>query len=1055
MPTTSRCRARPRAAFALFAVLAVSPGAAAEEAQLLPGLASATGLLGTRFVSTVWIANRGAARLEISLVLVTPTGESAPATRSVEAGATLRLDDPVASVFGLSETAGTLRARASGPFLLRGVTANVADPRGTYGLALPSLREDEALLPGETGHPAWLSQSPAPPPGSRTNVAVTLLSPGSEALVTLLDDSGLVRAETTVTSASPVFWQRSVADLSPDPDVPLGRVEVRVTRGAAVAYTATVDGGTGDGILALARRLEPARSGAGFDRLLAGAARTSGANGTRWRTDLRLAAPGAAPVSVTIASGAAPGLSVSLPPNATVELPDVLGALGLPDGTAGPVRFSASAPFLVLAATGTPDPFGGPGRFSGVQETVRPDSLGLPGAPRLLYGLTDRDGTTSFRANVALAAASGGAEGTLLLRAPAGSLLATTAFSVGPSGWQQRSIRSWFPDAVVPDDASVEVDLSSGAVEPYASVIDNGTGDAVVLAAAPIPLSGCPGSAPAVLAASSARVAAGTPVTLSLAGGTPGGALVSHGLPLDPGGSVTLTPPVTTTYRWEPPASCPLPPPAPVTVEVVSGTGAVSTESGSVRGVPAAGSTAFLGIPFAAPPTGALRFRPPAPVSAWTGVREARSYGSPCLQLEGDAAYGAEDCLFLNVFAPDPLPAAPLPVLFFVHGGGNVQGEGSLPVYDGRTFASRGRGVVVTVNYRLGAFGWLAQPFLGAENRRGVSGNFGAFDLLAALRWVRRNVAAFGGDPGRVLVFGESAGGVNTCTLVASPLSAGLLHAALVESGGCYQPPLADVERFGDEITARSGCGASADPAACLRAAPAETVLRAVPGVASVLGGSGQLYGPAVDGLLLRESPIDALRSGRARRIPFVVGANADETGAAAPAIATEAAYRTLVLSQYGPVLGTLILERYPASAYATPRKAYVALTTDARFVCPSRRYARAAAAGGGPVFRYLFTHPANPLFGAVHAVELPFVFGTLDAIPGFTPSAAQRSLSDAMNASWARLAGAGDPNGPGLTAWPPYDPARDTTLAWDTQPAAVNGVRTAVCDFWDLLGPL
>jgi para-nitrobenzyl esterase len=390
-------------------------------------------------------------------------------------------------------------------------------------------------------------------------------------------------------------------------------------------------------------------------------------------------------------------------------------------------------------------------------------------------------------------------------------------------------------------------------------------------------------------------------------------------------------------------------------------------------------------------------------------------------------------------------------VVFFIHGGGNANGAGSYPYYDGTTFAEKGRAVVVTVNYRLSSFGWLAQPFLSAETRRGVSGNYGTYDQLAALRWVKRNIAAFGGDPGRVMIFGESAGGVNVCTLVASPLGKGLFERALVQSGGCRQRPIAELVTFGETLTDKAGCAGAPDPAACMRAVPFDSLLRALPPIVSVSSFSGQLWEPAVDGFVLRDSPEVAMGKGEHNRVPFAVGANADETGSAAPLISTEADYRALVAAQFG-VLSPLVLARYPASSFPTPRKAYVAVTSDARFICPSRRFARAAASGGAPTFRYFFSYPANRLNGAVHGIEIPFVFGSFSAIPGYTPGATERALSESMNAAWARFAATGDPGASGGATWPAYDPIRDRTFVWDAPTASVDGIRSEACDFWDSL---
>ncbi|KAA0256674.1 MAG: carboxylesterase family protein [Acidobacteria bacterium] len=484
----------------------------------------------------------------------------------------------------------------------------------------------------------------------------------------------------------------------------------------------------------------------------------------------------------------------------------------------------------------------------------------------------------------------------------------------------------------------------------------------------------------------------------------------------------------------------------------------VVTPSGAYRGQSLGDVLVFRGIRYAAPPVGPLRWRPPEPLPPHAGEEAATAFGPPCLQLDDDGRFfGSEDCLFLNVWAPaGPALSPGRPVLFFVHGGGNVQGEGSKLIYDGRHLARSQGVVVVTVNYRLAALGTLAHPFLDRESERGVSGNYGLLDLLAALRWVRENGPAFGADPERLLLFGESAGAVNTCALLSSPLARGLFSAALMQSGGCHQPSLDDVEAFGETIVQAAGC-ASTDldgVRACMRALSAEAVLSAVPAVVSVASSSGQLYGPAVDGWVLPASPYEALREGTHNHVPFAVGANADETSRSVPPIPTEAAYEAAVFAQFG-LLAPLVLREYPASAFESPQKAFVAVTTDARFVCPSRRIARAAARSQSePVFRYYFTHTldssAASAYGAFHGLELPFVFGTID-VPGFVPSAAERDLSRAMGHAWASLARWGRPEVPGAE-WPRYDPATDPYARFGNGVGTGEGVRTERCDFWDRL---
>lgn len=1039
--------------YTLAAVLFLSFRATGEERLVLPGVVRANGIGGSRFVSTAWLHNASDAPLAVDLELVAATGSAGTAHLVLGPRQTLRAEDPVAALFGLDAAAGALVARAAGPLLLRGVTANVADPRGTYGLALPAVRESEALKLGETGIVPWLSHTAVAGTGFRTNVAVALLSPGSEVLLTVVDDAGLVRGEKRLAAAAPLFWQQSVGELAADAEIPLGRVEVRVLAGSAVAYAAVVDNVTGDGILALARRVETPFASP-YAVLLPGAARVPGASGTLWRTGLRLVNPGLEPVEAILeASSGAARAARLVAPRGILEESDLLGALGLPEGSAVPVRVTSPARLSILASTRNVDPSGRPGTFAASQEPTPEDSLAGAGRVLAFTGLSAEAGSSGFRTNVAFVGGAGGARVRLRLRAASGEPLAVAATEVGPSAWAQRSLSDWFGGTSVPHDATLEVEVDSGSLDAYASVIDNGTGDPVILAPASLPSTSCPPSSLAILSASATGVEAGASVLLRLeAPGRATGRVVPGDLPLGPGGSLAVVPAVTTTYRWIPSGACPEDRSAPVTVVVSAPAPAVLTEGGAVSGIASGGATSYRGIPFAAPASGALRWRPPAPAATWSGVRAAETFGPVCAQLDDEGnVTGSEACLSLNVWAPATPPPSPLPVLFFIHGGGNAAGASSYAWYDGTVFAATGRAVVVTVNYRLSSCGWLAQPFLSAETRRGVSGNYGTYDQLAALRWVKRNIAAFGGDPARVTIFGESAGGVNVCTLVASPLAKGLFERALVESGGCTQRPLSEFVAFGNTLTEAAGCGTASDPAACLRAVSFESILRALPPVVTVASPSGQLWGPAVDGFVLRDSPEAVLGRGEHNRVPVVFGANADETGSAAPAVSSEAEYRALVTAQVG-ALAPLVLARYPVSAYATPRKAYVAVTTDARFVCPSRRFARAAASGGSPVFRYFFSYPASRLYGAVHGVELPFVFGSFAAIPGYTPDAAARALSEAMNASWARFAATGDPSVPGAVAWPAYDAARDRTFVWDASSASVDGIRTEACDFWDAL---
>lgn len=491
--------------------------------------------------------------------------------------------------------------------------------------------------------------------------------------------------------------------------------------------------------------------------------------------------------------------------------------------------------------------------------------------------------------------------------------------------------------------------------------------------------------------------------------------------------------------------------------------GVVATDRGAVRGIALGGVRSYRGVPFAAPPVGALRWRAPEPAACWSGVRDANAFGAACPQLDamGDPT-GQEDCLTLNVWTPEAAPATPLPVLFFVHGGGFNQGSsavsvGDVAVYDGRALAARGA-VVVTVNYRLGALGFLSHASLDGESADGASGNYGLQDVVAALRWVQANVRRFHGDPSRVMLFGESAGGVAVCALAASPLARGLFSTAVIESGGCAVQPRSTANGAGDRLVAAAGCGGRPDAAACLRAQAPGAILRALPAV--VTGATPNDFGPSVDGRVLPRAVLEAVAAGAHLRVPVIVGTNADEAARMAPAtVLTEAQYLASArayLAQYGLPAAQVdaVLALYPSASFPTPRAALAALITDTRWTCPARAIARTfRGAQTEGVYRYFFTKSLDPTRaplaardGAYHGLELFYVFGSLN-VAGYRPSAADLALSEALQGYWLRFAATGDPNGGGAPAWPAYDAATDPHLVLDTTVAAANGVRAGRCD--------
>ncbi|MBX7101502.1 MAG: carboxylesterase family protein [Myxococcaceae bacterium] len=497
---------------------------------------------------------------------------------------------------------------------------------------------------------------------------------------------------------------------------------------------------------------------------------------------------------------------------------------------------------------------------------------------------------------------------------------------------------------------------------------------------------------------------------------------------------------------------------SPPTLEVDQ----VRLDTGVAQGRTLGATRVFKGLPYAAPPLGALRWAPPAPAACWDGVRPATGFGNVCLQRDSTGTpVGSEDCLTLNVWAPATPPTTPLPVLVFVHGGSHVSGSSALrllgiDVYDGQALAERGA-VVVTLNYRLGTLGYLAHPALAAADPRGVSGNYGLLDQLAALGWVQRNIAAFGGDARRVLLFGHSAGAIDTCALLTSPLSEGLFSRAMMLSGHCNAFTKATAEASGLQTAARLGCDGGTKVADCLRSRSAAEVTTA----AITFGAATEDVGyqaPTIDGVVLPQHPGAALVAGRFQHVPLVVSSTEQEFTTllgnyGTHAVANDVEYRAALAAYFGESLADAVLAHYPSASYPSPTLALVAAMGDSGFVCPSRGVARAASkAQSAAVYRAHFTHvfssgPLRPYL-AGHGLDLYFGFRHL-SYQGFTASAGELSLADALSAAWVRFAATGDPNGQGLPTWPRYDAALDDALLLDDVPVMKNGIRTAECDFW------
>lgn len=488
----------------------------------------------------------------------------------------------------------------------------------------------------------------------------------------------------------------------------------------------------------------------------------------------------------------------------------------------------------------------------------------------------------------------------------------------------------------------------------------------------------------------------------------------------------------------------------------------VATQCGTFRGSATEGVVAFKGLPYARPPIGALRWQPPAAPVCPLETRVADAFAPACAQLDadGNTLSLAEDCLYLNVWTPSgAFPSNDArPVLFFIHGGGNQQGSTSterlgVTLYDGSRLAAASDAVIVTVGYRLGALGFLAHPALSAESADQRSGNYGLLDQIAALNWVQDNIAAFGGDPQRVTIFGESGGARDVCSLVASPLASGLFHGAIMQSGGCRQPALAQAEADGMTIARAAGCDAT-DSADCLRSASVQSLLDAIGPEVMDNAFVGENIGPVVDNHVLLDSPETVIAAGAHNIVPLIIGANADETGNSAPLNLSEAEYTALIRTQFGVPLGDIILARYPASSYASPAAAYVALSTDVQFICPARRLARAAAVYSQPVYAYRFAKAFESTllqrFGAFHGIELIYLFQQISALQDYTATTADLAVESAMADYWGAFAHTGDANGGTNAVWEPYSAAADNVLQIAANIEQIVEPRADECAFWD-----
>jgi para-nitrobenzyl esterase len=488
----------------------------------------------------------------------------------------------------------------------------------------------------------------------------------------------------------------------------------------------------------------------------------------------------------------------------------------------------------------------------------------------------------------------------------------------------------------------------------------------------------------------------------------------------------------------------------------LSATGAlgapVRTTNGLVEGTAEDGLSVYRGLPFAAPPVGDKRWRPPAPPQPWQGVRQADRFAAPCI---GNGPGSSEDCLYLNVWSPAK-PGQHLPVMVWIYGGGFVNGSTANPAYSGEVLAKKGV-VFVSIAYRVGVLGFLAHPGLSAENHRHVSGNYGLLDQIEGLKWVQANIAAFGGDPKKVTVFGESAGGIAVSQLAASPLAKGLFRGAMSESGGSFSAPrdpplpgenmvtLKDGEQAGLALAEKAGAKTVAE----LRALAPDKVSAAGGGGPPGVVPQGLGMWPVIDGYVIPDDQYRLYESGRFNETPILIGVNSDE-GVSFGAPSQLKPFVEQTTARYGPFAGKL-LAAYPASDDASAKQAARDLARDAGFGWHNWAWARLQAKRGkAKVYYYYFEqkppYPAGSRFaevkGVPHGAEIAYVFGHVAPATAPGPSdiawrPQDQALSDQVVSYWTNFVKTGDPNGKGLPEWPAFSLAKPLVMHLRAGPAA------------------
>ncbi len=497
----------------------------------------------------------------------------------------------------------------------------------------------------------------------------------------------------------------------------------------------------------------------------------------------------------------------------------------------------------------------------------------------------------------------------------------------------------------------------------------------------------------------------------------------------------------------------------------------VQTADGPIVGQISGYVYEFLGVPFAAPPTDSLRWRPPMPPKKWTSPLPTHNYAPKCPQktfTQWDTTYtieGDEDCLYLNIWTPDL--TADLPVMVFIHGGGHQAGSasdisGGTYIYHGKNLSYRGQVVVVTIQYRLGALGFLAHPGLESENTYGISGNYGIMDIIMSLQWVKQNIAAFGGDPNKVTIFGESAGGTLVGNMLLTPQASGLFQRAIIQSATpnvmLYNKAITNGISFVDHFITT---GSPQDKIAYLRQIHADSISKKQqsPLVGGVVQGN---WLAVVDNHFFYGMPQQIFESGNFNNVPLIIGSNADEMSLSAPHTVTPTMVTNLVNSSVPMIYRPLVLAEYPpGNDDAEARKSYVGILTDVQFTSRTRRTAECVSLNqNDDLWRYFFTFnhtiPLLQPYGAYHGMELFYVFNNWENTTlgsGSLFKAQDDSVQTVMLTYWTQFARTGNPNVAGLPTWPVFESTTDCFLNIKATPDGSQcGIRTQKCDVWDMV---